>query len=77
MDVAKINAIIANPQYQPILGIVKGARNGLVCKYSFSDAAAAATLETATDALFLPPDGAKVRFPHALVMTLLFHQGRP
>jgi peroxisomal membrane protein 4 len=40
-------AILADPKYQPLLALIKGARNGIVY-------------------------GAKVRFPHALVMTLLF-----
>ncbi|TIB30907.1 hypothetical protein E3P84_03152 [Wallemia ichthyophaga] len=45
-----INAIVCNPAYQPLLSVIKGARNGFVY-------------------------GAKIRFPHALVMTFLFGRG--
>lgn len=50
MDDNVINAIILNKKYQPLLSILKGARNGFVY-------------------------GAKIRFPHALVMTFLFSRG--
>ncbi|KAM0787468.1 hypothetical protein ACM66B_003545 [Microbotryomycetes sp. NB124-2] len=50
MDVTALDRFVNNPAFHDVLGIVKGARNGLVY-------------------------GAKVRFPHALVMTLLFHSG--
>jgi len=45
-----INRIITDPDLQPLLAVVKGARNGAVY-------------------------GAKVRFPHALVMVFLFRSG--
>jgi peroxisomal membrane protein 4 len=47
MDRNFVSAALADPKYQPLLALIKGARNGLVY-------------------------GVKVRFPHALVMTLLF-----
>ncbi|KAI9032154.1 peroxisomal membrane protein 4 [Hyaloraphidium curvatum] len=42
--------ILLNPEWQEVLAIVKGARNGAVY-------------------------GAKIRFPHALVMTFMFRDG--
>lgn len=69
-----VNAIIANPHYQPVLGVLKGARNGLVCP---SLSLSSPSWSLIADHPVTDPDGAKVRFPHALVMTLLFHQGRP
>lgn len=42
--------ILADPSYHDYLGILKGARNGLVY-------------------------GVKVRFPHALIMAILFGRG--
>lgn len=50
MSQAAIEAFISNPAYHDYLGILKGARNGLVY-------------------------GAKIRFPHALVMAILFGRG--
>lgn len=47
---AVVNNIILDPGYADYLGILKGARNGLVY-------------------------GVKVRFPHALVMAILFGRG--
>ncbi|KAI9205020.1 Tim17/Tim22/Tim23/Pmp24 family-domain-containing protein [Polychytrium aggregatum] len=48
--VSHADGVIASQQYQDLLSIVKGFRNGAVY-------------------------GAKIRFPHALVMTLLFRKG--
>ncbi|KZS93272.1 peroxisomal membrane protein 4 [Sistotremastrum niveocremeum HHB9708] len=45
-----INQIILDPRYHDYLGILKGARNGLVY-------------------------GVKIRFPHALLMSILFGRG--
>ncbi|KAK5036435.1 hypothetical protein LTS07_002162 [Exophiala sideris] len=45
-----IEQVILNPDLQPLLAIVKAARNGAVY-------------------------GAKVRFPHALVMVFMFRSG--
>jgi len=50
MSQAAIEAFISDPAYHDYLGILKGARNGLVY-------------------------GAKIRFPHALVMAILFGRG--
>lgn len=50
MSLATIESIIADPAYHDYLGILKGARNGVVY-------------------------GAKIRFPHALVMAILFGRG--
>lgn len=47
---AAIQNFITNPAYADYLGLLKGARNGLVY-------------------------GAKVRFPHALVIAILFGRG--
>ncbi|XP_060066762.1 peroxisomal membrane protein 4-like [Ylistrum balloti] len=48
--VESVNRLLASGNYQPLLSVIKGFRNGAVY-------------------------GAKVRFPHSLVMTLLFKRG--
>ncbi|KAJ5114530.1 hypothetical protein NUU61_000289 [Penicillium alfredii] len=47
---SRLETLALNPDLQPVLSLVKGARNGIVY-------------------------GSKVRFPHALVMILLFRSG--
>ncbi|OQE23248.1 hypothetical protein PENSTE_c009G09285 [Penicillium steckii] len=47
---SRMEELVLQPEFQPILSLFKGARNGIVY-------------------------GSKVRFPHALVMILLFRSG--
>ncbi|KAJ5240894.1 uncharacterized protein N7469_002485 [Penicillium citrinum] len=47
---SRLDELVLKPEFQPLLSLFKGARNGIVY-------------------------GSKVRFPHALVMILLFRSG--
>jgi peroxisomal membrane protein 4 len=62
-----INAFINNPKYADYLAIVKGARNGFV--YGPSSEILGPNIN------ILLYTGVKIRFPHAVVMAILFGRG--
>jgi peroxisomal membrane protein 4 len=67
---AAINTFINNPKYADYLAIVKGARNGFV--YGPSPE----SLDTIRQVLtYKLNTGVKIRFPHAVVMAILFGRG--
>lgn len=72
--------ILRNPAYHDALAIIKGFRNGavygkrlIVCVWCVG-VGRCQTANYLRRLLFIL--GAKIRFPHALVMTFLFREGR-
>ena len=76
---SKINEVLANPgSLHPVLAIVKGIRNGAVYGSLFKTAISNGIQLTVLIFFFFftcYSYGAKIRFPHALVMTFLFRSG--
>lgn len=77
---AALNNIIKNPAYHDILSIVKGTRAGgpgvrddvVLLADQYADYYAVPRRTGARNGLVY---GVKVRFPHALVMSILFQSG--